>query len=123
MGGKLIMAGYAASNNGLSFRSVNSESDITTGEVYFNVDSPNDVTATELSAAFSGYAAAIKATKIIYLNAWLETSKSTVRNSISDLNLADGTSATMDSKLSSLQTKYNTLLSSYNTKLAVIKNG
>ena len=52
--------GYAASNNGLSFRAVASYSDITTGEAYFAVDSPSDITTTELTSAFSGYNAAVK---------------------------------------------------------------
>ena len=110
---------YCYQNNGTGWHSVDDDYTAQTGEVLFD----HEPTATELSAAFSGYAAAVKSQKLTELNAWLETSKSTVRNSISDLYLADGTSATMDSKLSSLQTKYNTLLSSYNTKLAVIKNG
>jgi len=60
--------GYAASNNGLLFRTVASSSDITTGEAYFAVDSPSDITTTELTSAFSGYNAAVKNKKLDEIN-------------------------------------------------------
>jgi len=46
--------GYAYSNNGLPMQSIGSESDITTGEVYFG----HEAMEPELSAAFSSYTAA-----------------------------------------------------------------
>jgi len=103
------MAGYAASNNGLSFRTVNSESDITTGEVYFNVDSPSDVTATELAAAFSGYVAAVKNQKLDVLNAEYHPQFLALKEAYAAAALGNTDSTVITTRQTEIQTEYTTL--------------
>jgi hypothetical protein len=56
-----MLAGYAYSNNGLSWRTVESDWTLAAGEVYF----ATEPTTTELEAAFSGYSVASAAATLV----------------------------------------------------------
>jgi len=113
--------GFAAYNNGLSFHAVASESDITTGEVYFSVDYPSDITETELSSAFSGYTAALKLKKISELNADYQEQLDTLVKNYGQAVISDGT--TEETKKSAIGTLKTTLLAEKATKRSAILNG
>jgi len=109
--------GYAYSNNGLSFRCWDDSSTIATGEVYFN----SEPTTTELAAAFSGYATAVKSQKISDLNAEYEAKFQSLQLQYCGAYLNDGT--TVSTKQEALATQYQALTAEKKTKRSAILNG
>jgi len=109
--------GYAYSNNGLSFRAWYNSSTITTGEVYFD----HVPTTAELTAAFSGYTAAVKAEKISDLNAEYEAKFQSLQLQYCGAYLNDGT--TVSTKQEALATQYQVLTAEKKTKRSAILNG
>jgi len=115
--------GFAASNNGLTFRAVASESDITTGEVYFNVDSPSEITTTELAAAFSGYAAAVKNQKLDAVNVSYNKKFLKLKEDMGAINAYYSDETTREAAIATLRTNYQTLKSELLAAQEAILNG
>jgi hypothetical protein len=103
--------GYAYLNNGLSFRAWDDAATIASGEVYFD----HEPTTAELTAAFSGYATAVKAAKIDVLDAEYESQFAAITQAyLTALAASDTTTAT------ARQADYATLKAAYTTALEAI---
>jgi hypothetical protein len=102
---------YAYSNNGLSFRAWDDLNTIASGEVYFD----HAPTVAELTAAFSGYTAAVNAANITALDATYQPQFTALAQAYSTALMAgDTTTAT------SVQTDYTTLKTAYAAALEAI---
>jgi hypothetical protein len=108
---------YCYYDNGLSFKMVNDIYITQTGEVLF----AKLPTEAELLAAFPGRVAAIKAQKIIELNAEYQTKYDTLSKQYPKAFLADG--ETVSSVQAALAVRYKSIMAAYAIAKEAILNG
>jgi hypothetical protein len=110
---------FAFSNNGLNFRAVDKNYVAQTGEVLFDVMDASDVTAAQLTSAFSGYAAAISAQntqqQIDTINNSYVPQFQALQKAYMATQMLGNTSAA-----TTIQTAYQSLMTEYNTKMGAI---
>jgi hypothetical protein len=112
---------FCYSNNGLSFRAVDSDYVAQTGEILFNVMNSTDVTEVQLLAAFPGRATAIKAQKIAELGATYQTKYNNLALQYGKIDFSDGD--TIETKRAAAKVIYKNYMAAYNIEKAAIING